>query len=197
MRLGLLADTHLPGTRRDLWEEVRQVFTGVDLILHAGDIVTPRVLDWLEELAPTLAVRGNNDDGWDDPRLVPMRWLHLEGWRLVMVHDMEPEERPIAELRQRYLRGAPADVIITGHTHVERLAYRDGVVQINPGSPIHPHLTSTRLGTVALLDLTPDTLTARILRLGELPSLPNPGREHSLAVQTSPGSFACHIVHHT
>ena len=48
MRIGLLTDTHLPSTIRDLWDEVRTAFTGVDLILHGGDIVTPRILDWLD-----------------------------------------------------------------------------------------------------------------------------------------------------
>ena len=63
MRIGLVTDTHLPSTIRELWDEVRVVFAGADLILHGGDIVTPRVLDWLEAIAPTLAARGNNDSG--------------------------------------------------------------------------------------------------------------------------------------
>ena len=94
-----------------------------------------------------------------------------------MIHDMEPEERPIADLTQQYLRGEPADIIITGHTHFERLEYREGVLQINSGSATHPHLWSTRLGTVGVLDIAPGNITARILRLGESPELKNPGRE--------------------
>jgi putative phosphoesterase len=179
MRIGLLTDTHLPSTILELWDEVKVAFASVDLILHGGDIVTPGVLDWLEDIAPTLAVRGNNDDGWDDSRMQTIQWLDLEGWRLVMLHDMEPETRPLAELRQRYLGGNQADIVVTGHTHVERLVYRDGVVQINSGSPTHPHLTSTRLGTVGLLDLFPGALSARIIRLGALPGLPNPGKEYA------------------
>jgi putative phosphoesterase len=177
MRIGLLTDTHLPSTIRNLWDEVREVFAGVDLILHGGDIVTPRVLDWLEEIAPTLAARGNNDSGWDDPRVQDVHWLDLAGWRLALIHDMEPEERPIAELKQFHLKGAHADIIVTGHTHFERLDYRDGVLQINSGSPTHPHLWSTRPGTVGLLDLTPGKITARIIRLRETPDLANPGKE--------------------
>ena len=177
MRIGLVTDTHLPSTIRELWDEVRVAFAGVDLILHGGDIVSPRVLDWLDDIAPTRAARGNNDGGWEDPRLEDMQWLHLEGWRIVMIHDMEPEERPIAALQERYLRGEHADIIITGHTHFERLEYRDGVLQVNSGSATHPHLWSTRLGTVGLLDIAPGKMTARILRLGESPDLKNPGRE--------------------
>ena len=157
--------------------EVRVAFAGVDLILHGGDIVSPRVLDWLDDIAPTRAARGNNDGGWEDPRLEDMQWLNLEGWRIVMIHDMEPEERPIAALQERYLRGEHADIIITGHTHFERLEYRDGVLQVNSGSATHPHLWSTRLGTIGVLDIAPGKMTARILRLGESPDLKNPGRE--------------------
>lgn len=177
MRIGLLTDTHLPSTIRDLWDEVREVFTGVDLILHGGDIVSPRVLDWLQETAPTLAARGNNDGGWDDPRVQDIHWLNLEGWRLAMIHDMEPEERPIEELKRLHLKDQHADIIITGHTHFERLDYRDGVLQINSGSPTHPHLWSTRPGTVGLLDLAPGKIMARIIRLTETPDLANPGNE--------------------
>ena len=177
MRIGLLTDTHLPSTIRDLWDEVRTAFTGVDLILHGGDIVTPRVLDWLQDIAPTLAARGNNDSGWDDPRVKDIHWFDLEGWRVAMIHDMEPESRPIEELKKYHLKGEHADIIITGHTHFELLDYRDGVLQINSGSPTHPHLWSTRLGTVGMLDLAPGKISAQILRLGEQPGLQNPGVE--------------------
>lgn len=185
MRIGLLTDTHLPSTIRDLWDEVRDAFAGVDLILHAGDIVTPRVLDWLEGIAPTLAARGNNDDGWTDPRVQDCCQLELEGWRLAMIHDMEPEDRPIEMLLKTYLGGEHADILITGHTHFERLDYRDGVMQINSGSPTHPHQWSTRLGTVGILELTPAMVSARVIRLGETPELRNPGEALSLDVHRS------------
>ena len=184
MRIGLLTDTHLPSTIRHLWDEVKIAFTGVDLILHGGDIVTPRVLDWLEEIAPTLAARGNNDSGWGDPRVQDIQWLDFAGWRLALIHDMEPEERPIASLKQCHLRGEHADIIVTGHTHFERLDYRDGVVQINTGSPTHPHLWSTRLGMVGLLDLAPGKITARVIKLGETPGLANPGAELFFDLET-------------
>ena len=177
MRIGLIADTHMPGSLRRLWDEVAQAFAGVDLILHAGDIVLPTVLDELQAIAPTLAARGNNDMGWDDPRVDDEQWLDLEGFRAVLVHDMEPEDQPIDTLEARYLRGAHADVIVTGHTHFERLDWRGGVLQVNPGSAVHPHLWSTRPGTVGLLDVAPGSLRARIVRLGEQEGLRNPGIE--------------------
>jgi len=68
---------------------------------------------------------------------------------------------------------------VTGHTHYERMDFRGGVLQVNSGSPTHPHLWSTRLGTVAILDLAPGSLKASIVRLGETEGRRNPGIEYS------------------
>ena len=175
-RIGILSDTHMPGSLREIWPEVGVAFAGVDLILHSGDICHPMVLDQLEEWAPVLAARGNNDLFADtDSRVADVQWLDIGGVRIAMVHDMEPEDEPIDELRKRYLKGAGADVMITGHTHFERLSWREGVLQINSGSAVHPHLWSTRLGTVAVVDVAPGSLRAQIVRLGEQDGLRNPG----------------------
>ena len=76
MKIGLIADSHIPEAMPELPSQVRTVFKGMDLILHAGDLHCIEVLDWLEEIAPVLACRGNGDEGSggravvpDDPRL--------------------------------------------------------------------------------------------------------------------------------
>jgi hypothetical protein len=179
MLIGIISDTHQPSDRKTLWDEVYKAFLGVDLILHAGDITHPMVLDWLQDIAPVLAARGNNDQGLEDARIDGRQFLDVAGKRLAMVHDMEPERQPIDYLRRVFLNGEQADIMITGHTHFERIDYRDGVLQINPGSATLPHLRSTRLGTVGLLDLREGAFAARIVRLGETEGRPNPGVEFS------------------
>lgn len=76
MRIGLISDTHIPTAAKTLWPQIYEAFRGVDLIMHAGDLMVPEVIDWLEEVAPVMAVWGNGDfRGWertvppDDPRL--------------------------------------------------------------------------------------------------------------------------------
>jgi uncharacterized protein len=177
-RIGIISDTHMPADVKVLWDEVRLAFADVDLILHSGDIVHPKILDQLEAWAPVIAAEGNNDFGVIDPRMAPTQWLDIEGFRIAMVHDMEPEDEPIEDLRNRFLGGASADIMITGHTHFERMDFRDGVLQVNSGSAVHPHLWSTRLGTVAFLDLAPGSLRASIVRLGSSDGLRNPGIEY-------------------
>jgi putative phosphoesterase len=116
-RIGILSDTHMPGSLREMWPEVGAAFAGVDLILHSGDICHPVVLDQLERWAPMIAARGNNDlFGPEDPRVADIQRLDIDGFRIAMVHDMEPEDEPIEDLQRKYLRGVEADVMITGHT---------------------------------------------------------------------------------
>jgi putative phosphoesterase len=177
MRIGLITDTHLPNILRDLGElgpEIAQFFSTVDLILHAGDIVGPQVLDWLEQFAPVIAAQGNND-ALDDPRVAPVQVLDIAGWRIGMVHSLVPEGRPLPLLIESRFR-TPVDIAVCGHTHYERLEHREGVVLINSGSPIFPHHKSVRLGTVGLLELQRDSLHAEIVLLGETPGRPNPGK---------------------
>src|SRR4029077_13578595 len=77
VRIGLISDTHMPFAGRTMWDEVDVAFRDVELILHAGDIVHPAVLDRLEQIAPVLAARGNNDVGMEDPRVLDQQVLEL------------------------------------------------------------------------------------------------------------------------
>ena len=61
MRIGLISDTHSAGSGRDLPDRVLEALRGVDLILHCGDLECLGVLDYLETVAPVLAVRGYED----------------------------------------------------------------------------------------------------------------------------------------
>jgi putative phosphoesterase len=175
MRIGLVADTHLPSLYRQLDElgpEAADFFATVDLILHAGDVTSPSILDWLEQFAPVVVARGNND-GFDDPRMKPVQFLDIEGWRIGMVHNLAPERRPVHVLRERHF-GTHVDIMVAGHTHLERLEHRDGVVIVNSGSPILPHHKDTRHGTAGLLELASGRLRAEILLLGHTEGRRNP-----------------------
>jgi hypothetical protein len=92
-----------------------------------------------------------------------------------LIHDLEPEDRPIEDLVKRYFR-APVDIMVSGHTHFERLDYRDGVLQINRQSDLPTSiLDSARHGRAAVPGAGEDE--ANIVLLGDTPGLKNPGVE--------------------
>lgn len=119
-RVGVISDTH------DLLRpEALRALRGCDLVLHAGDICGPEVLEALREIAPVIAVRGNNDHGPWAEALPETVTVDLAGISVVMVHDLKT-------LLPAAVRGA--DVIISGHSHQPRKEVRDGVLYFNPGS---------------------------------------------------------------
>jgi putative phosphoesterase len=186
MRIGLVTDTHLPALIRsldDLGPEAGEFFRTVDLILHGGDVTAPSVLDWLEQFAPVLVAQGNND-GFNDPRMRAVQILDVRDWRIGMVHNLAPESRPVSVLRDRCF-GTHVDIMIGGHTHLERLEVRDGVLLVNSGSPTLPHHKETRLGTVGLLEFDGDHLHAEIFLLGHSEGRRNPARALRLTHQRS------------
>jgi len=185
VRIALISDTHLPSLVRspdDLGPELASFLTGADRILHAGDVVRPYLLDWCEQFAPVTVAQGNNDS-FEDDRMSPVQILDIEGWRIGMVHELRPEERPVRELLDSAFGGIDLDIIIAGDTHLERLEYRDNVIVVNSGSPTLPHHKEMRLGTVGFLDLEPGRVHAEIIALGSSAQRPNPGTARHLLIE--------------
>ena len=200
MRIGLIADTHLPSLVRvldELGPGPGDALRDVDLVLHAGDVSAPSVLDWCAQYADVLVAEGNNDL-FVDRRMDKKQFLDVEGWRIGMAHELRPESRPIKRILESALGGEHVDVLIGGDTHVERLEFRDEVLLVNPGSPILPHHLSTRLGSLAVLDITRERITAEIVVLGQSEGFANPCRAmrlevESVAIRREKAALAAHF----
>ena len=54
MLIGLISDTHIPDRAREIPQKVFETFDNVDLILHAGDLTSPKVIEELEKIAPQI-----------------------------------------------------------------------------------------------------------------------------------------------
>jgi uncharacterized protein len=123
--IGLISDTH--GLLR---AGIGVAFQTVDLILHAGDVGGPSVLEALNALAPTLAVYGNVDDE-HDPALCAERSVTIDGVTIHVSHGHELG-RPTPELALRRYTG---DVVVFGHTHRAVLGRsHDDRIAVNPGA---------------------------------------------------------------
>jgi uncharacterized protein len=119
--IAVISDTH--GLMR---VEAIQAFKECDLILHAGDVGRPHVLEVLQQTAPVIAVRGNVDrDEWSY-RLPETATAEVGGVKIYLIHDaLHLDIDPAA---------AGYRVVISGHTHKPALTQRDGVIYLNPGS---------------------------------------------------------------
>ena len=120
-RVGVISDTH--GILRP---DVPEALAGVDLIIHAGDVGRPEVLDMLGDIAPVVAVKGNVDQREWALGLREREVVELGEICLYVLHDLNRLDLdPVA---------AGFKGIIYGHSHRPSKEWREGVLYLNPGS---------------------------------------------------------------
>jgi len=169
MKIGLIADTQVPSA--ELSPNIKKAFDGVDMILHAGDIIIPRCLDMLEEIAPVTAIEGSMYAQFEnDDRVVQgKRVVSVEGYKIGMVHELSipgasamevlagtiekafPKDLSMSDCMEK-LFGEKVDIVHFGMSHETMVEEHEGILFVNPGSPTWPN-NKVMLGTVATLDL--------------------------------------------
>src|SRR5690606_33961 len=90
VRIGVISDTHIPQRAKTIPPIVYQLFSGVALILHAGDLTTDDVIVQLEAIAPVYAVHANVDPPDLVRRLPKKREIHVGGVRIGLIHGDGP-----------------------------------------------------------------------------------------------------------
>jgi uncharacterized protein len=119
--VGVISDTH--GLVRP---EALGALAGSELIIHAGDVGGPEVLEALGRVAPVVAVRGNNDRGAWAEALAEYEAFEVNHTFVYVLHDLkELEIAPTA---------AGFRVVVSGHSHQPLVEERRGVLYLNPGS---------------------------------------------------------------
>jgi putative phosphoesterase len=159
MRIGVLSDTHVPTTAAALPAKVFKLFQGVDMILHAGDIVNLSVLDELRAIAPVEAVAGNMDDAEAQARLPHKKLLTIGKFSVGLIHGKYKIDIQREMIRREF---ESPDLIVYGHSHMPFWGKVDGIYFLNPGSP-----TDTRYApynSVAILEAG-NELKAEIIRI--------------------------------
>ncbi|MET0767428.1 MAG: metallophosphoesterase family protein [Aeromicrobium sp.] len=133
LRVAVVSDTHAPRFWKAVPPAVAEQLAGVDVILHAGDVCTPSVLDELAAFAPVHVVAGNNDGpdvaAWGAPETLE---IELDGVRVAMIHDSGAKQGRAARMRRTF---PEADLVVFGHSHIPWDTEQDGQRLFNPGSP--------------------------------------------------------------
>ena len=140
LRIGVVADTHLPRFGRALPAHLVAGLRAarVDRILHLGDWTSELALDLLSAIAPTDGIAGNNDPASLVARFGTAKVVELDGVRLGLTHGHLGTGRTTPERAERLFAAEPGlGAVLFGHSHIPLVERRtDGRPwRINPGSP--------------------------------------------------------------
>jgi uncharacterized protein len=128
-----VSDTHLPRGSRAIPDACIQRMRAADLVLHAGDLMAPAVLEDLRALGPPVAAVYGNMDGADLRRVLPERQVvDAGGARIGLIHDAGPAHGRLRRMRAAF---PDCDAVVFGHSHIPLHEEEDGFQIFNPGSP--------------------------------------------------------------
>lgn len=169
--VGVVSDTHVPVRARFLPGEVFRGLDGVDLILHAGDIMDESVIYDLSAVAPVEAVAGNCDRWPLRDRLGLQKTVEVGGVRIGLTHGHLGAGGTTTERARSIFAGQGVACVVFGHSHSPFNEVMEGVLLFNPGSPTDRR--SEPLPSYGILTIDPDTgsVVGRVVRF-------DPGRSH-------------------
>jgi hypothetical protein len=153
MKIGIISDTH-----NYFDPQIPALFSGVEHILHAGDIGMPFIILQLESIAPVTAVLGNNDAGLT---FHETEVIELAG-RKFLIHHIIDVHRPSDIAARRIAREKP-DVVVFGHSHKPFNERMGGRLYFNPGYAGKPRFNQPR--SVAVLHCGLKHIRAEFLNL--------------------------------
>ena len=161
MKIGLISDSHLEASSEPLITQLNGLFNDVDLILHAGDIISQDFICDLEKIAPVIAIQGNVDRmaGLDLPKT---KVIEKEGIKIGLIHG---EIYPRDDSSQLYYIAKELDVniLVSGHSHQPKIEEYEDVLLVNPGSPTTPRLAEP---SVMTLEINEGNVEIKLLKLG-------------------------------
>lgn len=135
MKIGVLSDTHIPNAAPSLPQKLLEGLKGVDMIIHAGDLLELKVLDTLRKNCPNVvAVRGNMDWGEAGASLKEKEFIKAGKFKIGVTHGRGAPDK-LVDLLSGMFAGENCDIIIFGHSHNPFNEKIGNTLYFNPGSP--------------------------------------------------------------
>ncbi len=180
MKIGLISDTH--GSVKTFQKALKGPFGGVEMILHAGDILyhgarnpladgynTSGLADVINGLEiPIMIAKGNCDSDVDQfvlntPIMSPYVFLYVDKKRIMVVHGDNKKEEDFEGLIKKFC----LSLLVHGHSHAARIRKFENSLIVNPGTPTIPNPSSPFKKTVGVLDTSKGTVTLSDIDTGK------------------------------
>ena len=130
MKIGVISDTHLNDVDSRLTTIYQKYFFDVDMIIHAGDLVSPAIVDFLSK-KPLHVVQGNMDNSSIQEGFPKKAILDVHGFRLGLIHGWGSPFGIERRIRSEF---KDVHVIVYGHSHRPANHVDKGILFFNPGT---------------------------------------------------------------
>jgi len=134
MRIGVIADTHIPDKCEHIPDVILGAFKNVDMVIHVGDLVNLEVIKELESVCPKVLAVSGNMDRKEVTKIYPVKQvIEIAGFKIGLMHGYGAPVNLINILKDAF-KDDLCDVIIFGHSHESMNENIEGVIFFNPGS---------------------------------------------------------------
>lgn len=162
MKIGVIADTHIPERAKYIPPQVLEAFSGVDMVIHAGDLIDLDVLNELKAACKNIkAVWGNMDPYEVKKRLPEKEVIRLGNHTIGVIHGYGHPDKLI-NLVTDIFKKDNVDIIIFGHSHSPLNEKRQDIIYFNPGSPTDTIFAS--YNSYGIIEIN-DKIDAKIIRI--------------------------------
>lgn len=161
VKVGVVSDTHIYNSE-DLPAQLLNAFSNVDLILHAGDLVSLTVLEGLKKITPMIKAVWGNMDPPEVKRALPEREIiRIERFRIGLTHGSGAPFNLMKTVKEKF-RNEKVDCIVYGHSHFPKNEINQGILYFNPGSPTDKFFAPYNSYGILEID---KKITGKIIRL--------------------------------
>jgi len=164
-KLLLIGDFHIPRRARELPKMMMEFLNEqtFNLVLCTGDLIVPSTLQKIEHLGPLKVVMGNMDYHSLNP---DRHLLEIEGWNLGLIHGDVVHPRGEINKLVTVADNLDVDVLISGHTHMDMIKFKNKKLLLNPGSAVGAwSFVSSNISSFIILEITKETLTVILYKL--------------------------------
>jgi putative phosphoesterase len=164
IKIGIISDTHISKDVYKIEELLNRNFKDVDLIIHAGDFKSVKVIDLIKKHKNFIGVWGNNDGEAVRSQIKEKEIIKLNNYKIGIYHG-HGEAKTTMERAYDVFKEDKVDIIIFGHSHQAIIKTINKTLILNPGSPTSKH--KERWYSFIILELEKDYINAYIKFFGK------------------------------
>ncbi|MGD0335776.1 MAG: YfcE family phosphodiesterase [Candidatus Omnitrophota bacterium] len=162
MKIGVISDTHIPERAAQIPQKILDAFKGMDMVIHAGDLVDIRTLEQLKAVCDNVKAVSGNMDNEEILRLLPQKIVFKAGTRTIGVMHGFGAPNHLLEYVTEAFKEDKVDIVIFGHAHTPFNETRNGVLYFNPGSPTDK--VFTQYNSYGIIEIN-DKIEAKIIKI--------------------------------